>query len=192
MGPAVNAPADDQHEQVELPYTLWLAPSGSSGYLGEPSDSEDGQTTDHLPPWVVLIADDDPGVHQATLIALTGESVHGRPLAFLHAASAAEAAALLRARMDVAVVLLDVVMESPAAGLDLIPEIRALPGHAETRIILRTGQPGQMAEGELRTQFAIDGYLTKGQQTRALLLAALHRALPQVVDPGDPAEPPAH
>ena len=51
---------------------------------------------------------------------LTGYSfaeMQGRPLAFLHAYSALEARAILKREPDIAVVLLDVVMERPDAFL---------------------------------------------------------------------------
>jgi CheY-like chemotaxis protein len=49
--------------------------------------------------------------------------VLGRPLEFVHAASAAEAIALLARRDDVALVLLDVVMESEDAGLQAVERL---------------------------------------------------------------------
>ena len=64
----------------------------------------------HAGAWRVLIVDDDADVHSTTTFALGSLEVHHRPLAFLHAYSAAEARQLLAAEDDIAVVLLDVVM----------------------------------------------------------------------------------
>jgi len=74
--------------------------------------------------WRILIVDDDPDVHQTSLLALKGLLVEGRSLAFVHAYSAAQARALLTQYDDMAVVLLDVVMESDDAGLQLVRYIR--------------------------------------------------------------------
>jgi CheY-like chemotaxis protein len=136
-------------------------------------------------PWVILIVDDDPDVHDATMLALGDERILGRPLEFLHAYAASEARQQLATNRDIAVVLLDVIMETPAAGLDLIPVIREELGRSNVKIILRTGQPGQAPEASVRNDFAIDGYLTKSRLTRALLLEALTQALGGSARPGD-------
>lgn len=86
--------------------------------------------------WKVLIVDDDPEVHQATVFALKGQNVCGRPLELLHAYSAEQALVSLHTTADVAVVFLDVVMESHDAGLELVPRIRGELGLADIRIIL--------------------------------------------------------
>jgi len=142
-------------------------------------DAEDGapEASAALPPWVVLIVDDDAHVHDATALALAGERVHGRALSFLHAYSAAEARSVVSAHPDVALILLDVVMETPDAGLRLVPVIREELGRADIRIIVRTGQPGYAPESELARNRMIDGYLMKAQATRAMLIDALARAL---------------
>src|SRR5262249_7541143 len=100
------------------------------------------------PPWRVLVVDDDPDVHESTGYALRGLDVGGRPFELLHARAGADALAQLRREADVAVILLDVVMETEHAGLDLVGRIRDELGLAMTRIILRTGQPGHAPELE--------------------------------------------
>eukprot|EP01136_Pigoraptor_vietnamica_P003146 Opistho-1_new@31999 len=75
-------------------------------------------------PWRVLIVDDDGDVHKATELAMQGLQVEGEPLVFLHASSAAQARQVLATEQDLAVVLLDVVMESEDAGLQLVRYIR--------------------------------------------------------------------
>ena len=92
--------------------------------------------------WYLLIVDDDEDVHHATEFALSDLRVLGRPLRFLHAFSAAEAISLLAHRRDVAVILLDVVMEREDAGLKAVEAIRCDLGLDAVRIVLRTGQPG--------------------------------------------------
>ena len=97
-------------------------------------------------PWLVLIVDDDRDVHETTEFALNGVLIQGRPLMFLHAFSGAEALQLLRTEAHIAVILLDVVMETDDAGLRIIRTIREDLGLLHTRIILRTGQPGYAPE----------------------------------------------
>ena len=66
-------------------------------------------------PWTILIVDDDPEVHAATRLALLDTRFQDRPLAFVSAYSAAEARAELQTLRDVAIILLDVVMETDDA-----------------------------------------------------------------------------
>ena len=67
-------------------------------------------------------------------------------VAILSAYSAEEGRALIREHPDTAVVLLDVIMETDNAGLDLVNFIRNELKNETVRIILRTGQPGQAPE----------------------------------------------
>ena len=136
--------------------------------------SEDPHDT---PTWRVLIVDDDKDVHQSTGFALANTEVLGRPLEFLHAYSAAEAMHLLREQTQIAVILLDVVMESDDAGLQLVRRIRQELGNSEARIILRTGQPGYAPEMEAIRDYDINDYKTKSELSRNRLYTALTAAI---------------
>ena len=124
-------------------------------------------------PWRVLVIDDDADVHQATRFSLEGVELFGRPLELLHAFSALEARRLLADTTDIAVVLLDVVMETPDAGLGLIDYIRSTLDMTETRIVLRTGQPGYAPEHETLLKYDINDYKTKSELTHHKLLTAI-------------------
>ncbi|MBA3998244.1 MAG: hypothetical protein C0466_13915 [Candidatus Accumulibacter sp.] len=127
--------------------------------------------------WRILIVDDDREVHNATLFALHDILIDGRPLHFLHAYTGAEALAILRDEADVAVALLDVVMEHESSGLDLVHTIRNDLGLSELRIILRTGQPGYAPELRVIRDYDINDYKTKSELTRIRLLTTLTTAL---------------
>lgn len=129
------------------------------------------------PRWPVLIVDDEREVHSATLFALKDLIIAGRPLEFLHAFSAAEARGILEGRRDVAVVLLDVVMETGDAGLQLVRVIRDELACADTRIVLRTGQPGYAPELEVIRDYDINDYKTKSELTRTRLVTSLTTAI---------------
>ena len=128
-------------------------------------------------PWRILIVDDDEDVHETTQYALQNMLALNRPLAFLHAHSAGEALSLLRQEHDIAVVLLDVVMETEDAGLRLIDDIRNQLGLANLRIILRTGQPGYAPEVETIRRYDINDYKTKNDLTRSKLYATVTTAI---------------
>ena len=138
-------------------------------------ESEAGVTTGLV--WRLMVIDDEPDVHRATTFALAGVKILGRPLQFLHALSAAEATVLLRCEPDVAVVLLDVVMEREDAGLALVKTIRQDLRLTELRIILRTGQPGYAPEIETIHDFDINDYKTKSELTRTKLYATVTAAV---------------
>lgn len=140
-------------------------------------DSADSSTKTSFIPWKILIADDDVNVHETTLLALSGVQIHGRPLEFLHAYSAGEARTVIETHPDLALVLLDVVMETVDAGLKLVNVIRHELGRDKLRIVLRTGQPGYAPEKQVNLEFAVDGYTTKSKLTRSILISVLSDTL---------------
>lgn len=142
-------------------------------------DDERGDAFDRTaaPRWRVLIADDDREVHEATIFALANVVIEERRLEFLHAYSARETEALLRAQGDIAVLLLDVVMEREDAGLALVGRIRGELGCSDLRIILRTGQPGYAPELKVIREYDINDYKTKSELTLTRLVTALTTAI---------------
>ena len=127
--------------------------------------------------WRVLITDDEQDVHTATTFALRNTKILGRDLEFLHARSADEAYRLLCDNDDIAVIILDVVMETPNAGLDLVAVIRHQLNNHHSRIILRTGQPNQAPEIEVIRDYDINDYKLKSELTQNKLYAALTTAV---------------
>jgi len=138
-------------------------------FLSEPEP--EGAVTNQV--WRVLIVDDEPEVHQATLLAMKGILVEGRSLEFLHAFSAAEARECLANTNDLAIILLDVVMESNDAGLQLVRYIREELHNSVVRIILRTGQPGYAPEIDTIRSYDINDYKAKTELTRVRLFSCL-------------------
>ena len=142
------------------------------------SFAEEGEELAALPvlPWRVLVVDDDQDVHEASVLALRGLEILGRPMQLLHAHSAAEALECLRRESDIAVILLDVVMETLTAGLDIIATIRGELALHNTRIVLRTGQPGYAPEIETIRRYDINDYKSKSELTRNKLFTVLSSA----------------
>jgi diguanylate cyclase (GGDEF)-like protein len=145
-------------------------------FLEEDSTANSQQESNHGE-WKILIVDDDEDVHLTSVFALRGLTIHGRRLSFLHAHSAAEGIDVLRNHHDVAVILLDVVMESDEAGLRMVQVIRNELYLKSARIILRTGQPGYAPEIETIARYDINDYKTKSELTRAKLYATLTTAI---------------
>lgn len=123
--------------------------------------------------WRVLLVDDEPDVHTATKVALRNLDIEGRRLEFQHAYSDAEARKVLQQEAPFAVAVIDVVMESDTAGLDLVRYIREELADAQVRLILRTGQPGYAPEISTIQNYDINDYRTKSELTQSRLFTSL-------------------
>ena len=143
----------------------------------QPGDSAPPSTLKTLDPWVVMIVDDDVAVHQVTQLVMADFEFAGRRVLFLDAYSAAEAREMLKSRNDVALILLDVVMESEHAGLDLAKYIREELGNTHSRIVLRTGQPGQAPEEHVIRTYDINDYKEKTELTKRKLITVFYASL---------------
>ena len=140
-------------------------------------DDEPTPVSPARPPWKVLVVDDDPEIHEVTRLNLRRLLFRDRPLALLPALSAQAARAVLQQQPDVALALIDVVMETEHAGLDLVRFIRSEPNNPAIRLVLRTGQPGQAPQEKVIVEFEIDGYTAKTEMTATKLVTTVITAL---------------
>jgi len=115
--------------------------------------------------WKLLIVDDEPEIHDITRLAIGDLRIDGHPLALLSVYSATAARVVLQSHLDIAVILLDVVMESENAGLELVRWIRGTLGSSRVRIVLRTGQPGHAPEQRVMFDYDINDYRDKTEIT---------------------------
>lgn len=127
--------------------------------------------------WKILVVDDDPDVLTTTKFTLMGLKVRGRELAITTLQSAAATVELLGKETGFAVILLDVVMESPHAGLGLVSTIRDVMNNQMTRIILRTGHPGNAPAMDVVIKLGIDDYIHKQSADRERLITAVVTAI---------------
>jgi response regulator RpfG family c-di-GMP phosphodiesterase len=125
----------------------------------------------------VLIVDDDESIHTLTVLTLSRFQFERRGLEFIHAYSAKEAKEILSKNFDIAVMFLDVVMETDQSGLEVIKYLREVLGNNITRIILRTGQPGIAPEERIIEQYDINDYKTKTELTIQKLYTTLYSSL---------------
>ncbi|SDG53084.1 MULTISPECIES: PAS domain-containing protein [unclassified Duganella] len=129
------------------------------------------------PPWRVLIVDDDVDVHVVTKFSLSNACFQGRRLSFLHAYSGEEALNVLRNTPDIALVLLDVIMETSDAGLHVARQIRDTLHNNLVRIVLRTGQPGQALEHSIILDYDINDFWCKTDLTTRKLFTTVISSL---------------
>jgi PAS domain S-box-containing protein len=127
--------------------------------------------------WLILIVDDDLDVHAVTRLALHKIRYKNRGLKFLSAYSRKEAFVVLRDTPDIALVLLDVVMETDDAGLGLAKQIRTELNNQLVRVVLRTGQPGQAPEQSVVLEYDINDYKSKTELTAQKLFTTVVSSL---------------
>ncbi|MCP5209007.1 MAG: DUF3369 domain-containing protein [Hahellaceae bacterium] len=141
------------------------------------SKSKDAKEREALESWKVLVVDDEPEVHSITKVALSEFIYDNRELTLLSAYSGQEAKAILEKEPNIALIYLDVVMETDDAGLKLVKYIREELRNTFVRIILRTGQPGQAPEREVIVNYDINDYKEKTSLDSGKLFTSTYSAL---------------
>ncbi|RLV59757.1 DUF3369 domain-containing protein [Parashewanella curva] len=137
----------------------WLEDDRESISNNEPAQQQDV--------WHVLIVDDDKDVHASTKLIMSGFEFENKMVKFHCAYSGEQARVILEQGQQFSLILLDVVMESDSAGLELAKFIRKQMNNSYSRIILRTGQPGIAPEQSVIRDYDIDGYKAKTELRRS-------------------------
>jgi len=117
-------------------------------------------------------------VHAVTRMVLKRKFWYQKPFHVTSAHSAEQALKILRSPdcPIFQVALVDVVMESPTAGLELCRYLRTnCP--SSLRIVLRTGQPGSELEESVLNEYDIDYYLSKPEVTADKLFSVMRACL---------------
>ncbi|MRW90663.1 PAS domain-containing protein [Duganella sp. FT80W] len=154
--------------------TDWMIEDEAPSNQARPGNTN---ATPAPPPWRVLIVDDDVDVHVVTKFSLSNACFLGRRLSFLHAYSGEEALNVLRNTPDIALVLLDVIMETSDAGLLVARQIRDQLHNQLVRIVLRTGQPGQALEHSIILDYDINDFWCKTDLTTRKLFTTVISSL---------------
>lgn len=157
---------------IQIPQSDAMIYADENLQSGEPSIGSDIQSN-----WKIMIIDDEQSVHSVTKMALRNLMFEGKGITFISAMSAAEAKLLLEQHPDTAIVLLDVVMETDHAGLDIARYIREYLKNPFIRIILRTGQAGQAPEEKVIIDYDINDYKEKTELTACKLFTTIVSAL---------------
>lgn len=145
--------------------------------LFDDDDATSEPATNEGQAWKLLIVDDDQEVHTVTRLVLDGFTFADRNLECLSAHSGAEAKKIMAEQPDIAVMLLDVVMENDHAGLEVARHVREDLGNHSVRIVLRTGQPGQAPERTVIRDYDINDYKEKTELTAQKLYTLMHACL---------------
>jgi response regulator RpfG family c-di-GMP phosphodiesterase len=143
----------------------------------ESEDLETQSDQEHLSSWKVMIVDDEPSMHDVTQLALRGATFANRPLEFISVYSGADAKKAILENPDTAIILLDVVMETDQAGLEVARFVREDACNRAVRIVLRTGQPGQAPEQDVIREYDINDYKDKTELTAQKLFTVVYASL---------------
>ncbi len=150
--------------------------------LFDSDDKTDTITASAKEGWKVMIVDDEEEIHSVTQFALGDYEYQGKKLQFLHAYTGREAIEMLEKNDNVALILLDVVMETHDAGLHTVQKIRNELQNHFIRIIMRTGQPGQAPEEEVILKYDINDYKNKTELTDKKLFTTITTSLRSYAD----------
>lgn len=154
----------------KLLFISYDAPSADDVNPGDPMHREPE-------PWKIMVVDDDKSTHDVTCLVLDDFTYDGRKLNIISGYSGSDVYRLMNEHPDTAVLILDVVMERENAGLEAVKYIREKLNNKFVRIVLRTGQPGQVPEKEIITQYDINDYKDKSELTALKLNTAMIVAL---------------
>lgn len=128
-------------------------------------------------PWTIVVIDDDLSILQTSIRILQEFTFEGRALSIITGTSGEQAKELISKNPDAAIILLDVIMETDYAGLDVVTYIREEMKNEAVRILLRTGQAGQFDENEVFEKYDINDFLEKADLTSRRLKTAIKVAL---------------
>ena len=127
--------------------------------------------------WKIMIVDDDATIHNATKKVLRNFNFEDKSLKFISAYNKNEAKKLIQQNPDVAVLLLDVMMDGEKAGLEIASYIRNDLKNTYVRIILRTGQPHDVPEEIVIREYDINDYKEKSELTAKKLCTTMFSSL---------------
>ncbi|WP_454690109.1 putative bifunctional diguanylate cyclase/phosphodiesterase [Achromobacter aloeverae] len=142
-------------------FTFAAEPEGGAARTPGSDDGAQAAATG----FTVLSVDDDGEFQRSLRLALANFTFLGEPVRILSVNSAAAAARLLAEGEEIALILLDVVMETDDAGLRLVRSVREVLGNAEVRVVLLTGQPGMAPMKQSLSQLDISDYWLKTDLT---------------------------
>jgi EAL domain-containing protein (putative c-di-GMP-specific phosphodiesterase class I)/GGDEF domain-containing protein/CheY-like chemotaxis protein len=131
-----------------------------------PSGDSMQAAIDSQPAWRILTVDDDHDFQLALKFTLEDLEILGHPVQLTQVYSRSEALDVLIKSPEFAAILVDVVMETDEAGLQLVKDMREKLGIFSSRIILLTGQPGFAPIDSVMSDYDLSDYCLKSDINR--------------------------
>lgn len=125
----------------------------------------------------IIISDDDEEVHTISSLVLDDIKFENHSLKIYSAFNEKETIKLLEENPDTAILFQDVVMDSKDSGLKIVDYLRKNLNNFITRIILRTGQPGEAPEDRIVIDYDINDYRLKTEMTHQRMITSVYEAL---------------
>lgn len=125
----------------------------------------------------IIVSDDDAEVHTITKLVLDDIKFEGHSLEIYSAFNEAETVKLLTIHPDTAILFQDVVMDAHDTGLKIVNHLRKDLKNFMTRVILRTGQPGEAPEDRIVIDYDINDYRLKTEMTHQRMITSVYEAL---------------
>ncbi|MCP1489744.1 CheY-like chemotaxis protein [Pseudomonas fluorescens] len=123
--------------------------------------------------WKILIVGDEPDIHEATLLIASNFSFEGRGLTFLHAYNGVEAIKLFDEHPDIAIALIDTLMETTDARLRVVRYIRDVLENSFVRLVLQVGHSTVIPEQETLKEYDINDCKVKFELSSTYLQMVL-------------------
>lgn len=137
----------------------------------EPSFQEIGKV------YKLLIVDDEEVIHSVTKAALESMDFSDYNIEVLSAYSAKEAKVILQKSSDIALAIIDVVMETRDAGLQLVDYIRNELECKMMRLVIRTGQADTFPSMQIIKEYEINDFKEKTEFTVEKLYITIRTAI---------------
>ncbi|GEM_PF-3934800 len=127
--------------------------------------------------WNILIVDNEPTFHQSIKLIFKHFTFENRKINFISAYSGKEAEIIIKNNDDLAIIILDLVMENNDTGLELVKYIREIIKNLLVRIIFCTGKIEQAPEQSIFINYDINYYQAKQELIPAKFLTLIISAL---------------
>ena len=134
-----------------------------------------------LQSYKILIVDDEQAIHDVTNMVLSSMNFSDFKLEVINAYSGEEAKEIIKEHDDIALAFVDVVMETPDAGLNLVTFIRKALNNSLMRVVIRTGQANDFPEMEVIRHFDINDFKHKTELTVERLFTTIRTSIKQYI-----------
>ncbi|ADN09997.1 EAL domain-containing response regulator [Sulfurimonas autotrophica] len=108
--------------------------------------------------WEILLVDDNTKLHELIKNNLNGILINKKKVKILHAYNAAEAKELIGKNSDIAIAFIDIAMQAPDAGLELVNYIRNTLYNTSMRIIIIDSESLPVPASDIIEHYDINDY----------------------------------
>ena len=129
--------------------------------------------------WEILLVDDDTSIHTIIKKYLDGLTVFSKKIKILHGHNAKEAKQLIKENQDTALAFVDIAMETPDAGLELVNYIRHELHNKDIRIILLDSGDSPLPANAIIERYDINDYKSLSEIESQHLFVYVRTALKQ-------------